>query len=250
MEIFQIVNPEIVAQLFAGWRETMIWSYLHGCMGRAFADSSLTPRSARIDVGDFSFLAGLPLPALVSGKLPGGFRILVPQSSAWEACIRTVYPHAAKRTRYATKKDPAAFDLPGLAKLAASLPTGYTLCPMNSALYRQAQEQDWSKDLCGQFRDWMDYESRGIGTLVLCGGELAAGASSYTVYRGGIEIEIDTRADHRRKGLARCCGARLILDCLARGLYPSWDAHNPASLALAEQLGYRPDSAYAAYEIF
>ena len=38
-----------------------------------------------------------------------------------------------------------------------------------------------------------------------------AGASSYTVYDGGIEIEIDTRPDVRRLGLALACGARLIL---------------------------------------
>ena len=51
-------------------------------------------------------------------------------------------------------------------------------------------------------------------------------ASSYTVYRGGIEIEIDTHPDHRRRGLARACGAALMLECLKRGLY-SWDAQNP-----------------------
>ena len=33
-------------------------------------------------------------------------------------------------------------------------------------------------------------------------------ASSYSVYPGGIEIEIDTRMDHRRKGLARALAAR------------------------------------------
>ena len=76
-----------------------------------------------------------------------------------------------------------------------------------------------------------------------------SGASSYSGYPGGIEIEIDTRADFRRKGLARICGAKLILECLERGLYPSWDAHNPGSAALAKKLGYRFDRAYAAYEM-
>lgn len=79
-------------------------------------------------------------------------------------------------------------------------------------------------------------------------GTPVAGASSYTVYRGGIEIEIDTRVDFRRQGLATACGARLILDCLDCGLYPSWDAHSRASLALSKKLGYKLDRPYPAYE--
>lgn len=75
-----------------------------------------------------------------------------------------------------------------------------------------------------------------------------SGASSYTFYRDGIEVEIDTREDERRKGLALACGAKLILECLARKLYPSWDAHNSGSLALAEKLGYRFDKEYPTYE--
>ena len=49
--------------------------------------------------------------------------------------------------------------------------------------------------------------------------------------------ETDTREDHRRKGLAYACGAKLILECLERELYPSWDAQNMWSVALAEKLG-------------
>ena len=53
----------------------------------------------------------------------------------------------------------------------------------------------------------------------------------------------------RRRGLARACAARLILECLDRGLYPAWDAHNKASLALALKLGYHFDKEYEAFEI-
>ena len=34
-----------------------------------------------------------------------------------------------------------------------------------------------------------------------------------------------------------CCASALILHCLDRGLYPSWDAATPISVALAERLG-------------
>ena len=58
------------------------------------------------------------------------------------------------------------------------------------------------------------------------GDEWVAGASSYSMYTGGIEIELDTKEEHRRKGLALAVAARLILECLDRGLYPCWDAAN------------------------
>ena len=91
---------------------------------------------------------------------------------------------------------------------------------------------------------------KGLGVVALFGGALVAGASSFSTYSGGIEIEVDTRQDHRRKGLATACAARLILACLDRGWYPSWDAQNPWSLALAEKLGYHFDRGYTAYEIY
>ena len=53
----------------------------------------------------------------------------------------------------------------------------------------------------------------------------------------------------RQAGLAQACGAKLILECLDRGLYPSWDAHDRRSLSLAEKLGYHLDHEYPAYII-
>ena len=52
-----------------------------------------------------------------------------------------------------------------------------------------------------------------------------------------------------RKGLAYACGAKLILECIKNGLYPSWDAQNKWSVALAEKLGYHFSHEYIAYEI-
>ena len=88
----------------------------------------------------------------------------------------------------------------------------------------------------------------GLGFVALRGEELLAGASSYSSYPGGIEIEIDTRKDQRRQGLARACGARLMLECLERGLFPSWDAANKTSAHL-ETLGYRFREEYVVYEL-
>lgn len=74
-------------------------------------------------------------------------------------------------------------------------------------------------------------------------------AFAYARYRDGIEIEIDTEPSHRQKGLASACGAGLILECLKRGLYPSWDAQNAVSAALAGKLGYHFSHTYRIYEV-
>lgn len=77
--------------------------------------------------------------------------------------------------------------------------------------YHMCRNNGWSRDLVSQYQDYKTYKMLGLGVAVLKDGELVAGASSYSTYDKGIEIEIDTREDHRRKGLAYVCGAKLIL---------------------------------------
>lgn len=76
-----------------------------------------------------------------------------------------------------------------------------------------------------------------------------SGASSYSSYWEGIEVEVDTREEYRRRGLAYVCAAKLILECRNRKLYLSWDAHNMQSVALAEKLGYHYDHEYTAFSV-
>ena len=93
------------------------------------------------------------------------------------------------------------------------------------------------------------YQRLGLGVVVLKDGEPVSGASSYSRYQSGIEIQIDTKEAYRGQGLATACGASLILACLDRGLYPSWDAQNLWSVGLAKKLGYAFDHEYTAYEV-
>lgn len=268
-KIYKLSNPKDAADLFAGWQETLIDSCLQGVMGEIYAASS---RSAMAMLGDFCFLAGEPDAELVAYKpeeCDKDFMIMVPQGSSrrepmgnrilpdppqklsWEKLIRQIYGDKARQvTRYAIKKEEHIWDLDRLREALAGLPPEYTLRLIDKELYRKCMENDWSRDLVAQYRDYEQYRKLGLGAAILQGQEIVAGASSYSSYEGGIEIEIDTRKDHRRKGLAYICGARLILECCSRGLYPSWDAQNLQSVALAEKLGYHFDHAYTAYEIW
>lgn len=253
-KIVEIMDKSVITELFAGWEETLIWSCLQDCMGRAYGDDQENPRSAQIVVGDFCFFAGRPAEALVRNKpddRESEFIIMVPASVEWGDLIEKVYQGCSKkRKRYAIRKESDIFDKERLRDIVKHCPEGFSLHKIDKETYRQVMENPWSADLCSQFKDYEDYRKRGLGVAAFDNKILAAGASSYTVYKEGIEIEVDTREDYRRKGLALCCAAQLILDCLERGLYPSWDAQNPASVALSEKLGYHFDKEYTAYEVY
>lgn len=275
--IKRIENTRNVSALFDGWDETIIWSCLQGVMGAVYADDQENPSCAMAILGDFAFFAGeagvRETPARASGGCPGqrckagsagkelltykpewceqDFIIMVPQNESWAELIEQCYEKKAKKvTRYAFKKEPDAFDREKLRAAAEALPEGYSMKLMDEALFHQCKETGWCKDWVAQYDDYDAYCRHGLGVVILKDGVPVSGASSYSGYRGGIEIEIDTKEEYRRKGLAHICGAELILECLARGLYPSWDAQNPKSAALAEKLGYHFDHAYTAYEIW
>lgn len=229
--------------LFAGWEAPMVRACLQGNMGCV---RTMGEASALASIGDFNFLAGEPLPELVElTDAP----ILVPGNGEWEVLIREMLgERAVPFTRYATRREPKHFDKDRLIHFTRLLSQEFMIRPIGREFYFTLMEEEWAWDLCGCFRNGADFLEQGLGFVVTQGGNLpVAGASSYAVCDGAIEIEIDTRPDFRRLGLASACGARLILECLDRGLYPGWDAHDRRSLALAEKLGYRLDRPYTAY---
>ncbi len=273
--VYELNDTKKASPLFKGSQESMIWSCLQNVMGRIYADSPEHPVSAMALLADFCFFAGKPDAELVrywaemcaadgaagsaaqstqSGETskshPPRFIIMVPQNRAWGELIEECYGEKAKKvTRYAIKKEPDIFDRAKLQAAAESIPPGYTMKMIDEALYLQCRQIPWCRDWVSNYTDYAMYRKYGLGAVILKDGEPVSGASSYTSYKGGIEIQIDTRKDCRRKGLACICGARLILECMERGWYPSWDAQNRWSVALAEKLGYHFDHAYTAYEV-
>ena len=252
--IYEIQDTDRCLHLFENWDETLIWSCLQKIMGKIYGDDPNHPAAALAVQGDFTFFAGNPNAELVSYKpdfCSGDFMIMVPQNGRWENMITQIHGDRARVTsRYAIKKEPGVFDKEKLERAAASLPEGYELSMIDERLYQMCREKAWSADLVSQFPDYETYTRLGIGAVICKNNVIVSGASSYSRYRGGIEIEIDTKEEYRRGGLAYACGAKLILECLKRNLYPSWDAQNLGSVALAEKLGYHYSHAYTAVEIW
>ena len=245
--VYELKETSVVEDLFEGWQETIIYSCLQNVMGKIYVTDTENPRSAFAFVGCFSFFAGEPDRELVASK-PDGFVIMVPQNEKWAALIEECYPDAKPVTRYAIRKD-TCFNQAALRKEIEKLPEGYELKPIDSALYDQCLEDPVTRDFVSSFGNKEKYLAIGRGMVITKEGKIVSGASSYTRYREGIEIEVDTAESERRKHLATIVCAALILRCLEEGLYPSWDAQNMNSVHLAEKLGYKFDHEYAAYEV-
>ncbi len=245
--IFKLEDTEKAERLFEGTEDTLVLSCLQRVMGSIFVTDLEHPRSAMAYLGDFAFYAGEPDAELVSAK-PEGFVIMVPLGEGWAELIRERFPDAEKETRFSIRKD-TRFDRERLEAIAAAIPEGYELNRIDGGLYDQCLENELFIDCVKHFGSKERYFALGRGYAVTKDGKAVSVASSYTVYRGGIEIEIDTLEEERQRGFASAAGAKLILSCLDDGLYPSWDAANRASVRLAEKLGYEFGHEYECYEV-
>lgn len=242
-----------IERIFHRCSETMIWSCLQGYMGKAWVDNVQNPKSAQIIIGDFCFFAGVPNLDLVK-NIPNYYTtpyiLMVPESDKWGTMIGQKYKVSCNKfMRYAFKKESEIFDTEKLRSYIKKLSEEYTIKNIDEEIFNNVKSESWSKDLCSQFSSYNEYKKLGLGFVITYNTDIVCGASSYTVYNNGIEMEIDTKEKYRRKGLARVCASKLILECLDRNIYPSWDAANRESASLAEKLGYHIDSEYVTYSI-
>ncbi len=247
--VFELKEIDVkIYKIFEGWEETMIYSCLQNVMGKIYVTDINNPKSACAFVGCFAFYAGVPDKELIENK-PADFIIMVPQNKEWAALIEECFPGAKKVVRYAIRKD-TKFDITHLEKLAKMLPDDYTIQRIDGKIYDKCLLNPAIKDFVSSFESKEKYLELGRGVVALKDGEIVSGASSYTRYKEGIEIQVDTILSERRKHLATVVCASLILDCLKENLYPSWDAQNMNSVRLAEKLGYKFSHEYIAYDLY
>lgn len=251
--IYKLNDTKKAEKLFNNWQESLIWSCLQNVMGEIYVDNLDTPQSAMAILGDFCYFAGTPNEELVMYKPQSyndNFIIMVPQTHSWSILITNKYRNNSKQvTRYAIKKEKNIFDKYKLQNVVSSLPLDYTIKMIDKEIFDLCKTDTWHKDWVSQYKDYDMFKALGMGAVILKDGIPVSGASSYSTFKDGIEIEIDTKKEFRRQGLAYICGAKLILECIDRNLYPSWDAQNKWSVALAEKLGYHYSHDYVAFEV-
>ena len=244
--IHELNDPSKAAPVFADWEDVDVGvlACLDNVMGKVLVTDTDHPKSALAVIGDFAFCAGEPDLDLLRGK-PDRWMLVVPQNEAWAALIEDNFP-AFKRIRYAIRKE-TAFDRDKLEAMVKGLPGGYVIRRIDAELYDLCLKDEMFEDCVSVFGSKEKYLELGRGFAVMKEGKIVSAASSYSRYKKGIDIEIDTAKGERRKGLGSAVAAKLILLCLDEGLYPAWDAANRLSVRLAEKLGYEYSREYACY---
>lgn len=250
--IYKLEDTKTVNYLFEKWDEGVIWGCLEKVMGDIYVDNLNNPTSAMAILGDFCYFAGKLNEELVMFK-PDKLKnsiIMVPENTEWGTLIEKCFGNKAERTtRYAMKKEKGVFNVEHLKSIAEGLPKEYEIKMIDEKLYNACFKEQWSRDFVAQYDTYEMYSEKGLGVAILKDGELISAASSYSGFKDGIEVEIATRIDYRHKGLASICGAKLILECIKKGWYPSWDARIMWSVKMAEKLGYHFSHEYVAYNV-
>jgi RimJ/RimL family protein N-acetyltransferase len=207
-------------------------------------------------IGDFCYLIGSCvseeeqeivelLSALVKNK------IMILNSTVWQPVLDKLKQNNQESfrgfLRYALVGKKEWFDQEKLVQWANAIEPEYKAVRIDDTIYPLTQKQFWTEDFCSNFESKEDFMKYGIGYVVLKDNEIISGASTYSYDGERLEITIETKEEYRKKGLAIACAAKLILDSLARNIYPRWDAANLTSVRLAEKLGYRFAHEYTVY---
>jgi len=254
IEVKKNERPQI-AHLFKGIEDSMVIAYLQGYMGRAFADKLPDPGVSIIISGEYSFFAGDPTSAAAKELARTVFAyveedatvaIYAEDNLQWRDLLLSVPEnHPKEVARYGIVQKDYEFDRNRLQQFIEGLPEGFELKRFDEDLYQQAMGEDWSKEFCETFDSAEDYLKKGFGFGAVYRGKLVAGASTMTVYDGGTEVQVATKEEFQRRGLAMPCAAALLLECMKRKIRPCWDAANLISKHMALQLGYEYKGEYS-----
>ncbi len=174
-----------------------------------------------------------------AARVDSCFRVrpVVCLTNAWEEYIRAQYPDAAIYRR-TVMKPACRFIIPENIEI----PEGYRLAGMDEAAFEQHPFSHGMNYSC-----WDVFRAEGSGAAVYYGGEIVAAASSFLSLDGEVEMDISTKEAHQRKNLATACAARMLRDCMERGITVHWDAQNDVSRHMAEKFGFETETEYSVY---
>ena len=164
-------------------------------------------------------------------------RPLVCLTPAWEKAIRARHPDARVfwRARMAPMR---RFAFPE----RGPLPAGYEVRRMDAAAFARHPFGHGAN-----YHSYAAFRAEGAGAVAWKDGEIVASASSFLSMDGEVELDVSTREDHRCRGLATACVARMLRDCVDRGITVHWDAQNETSRRMAQRFGFSVESVYPVY---
>ena len=236
--------------------EVLVRGAADGTVGRVWVPKLENSSYCLVLVGDYAYLVGLPPKGSQALDLKGqlyecaSHAYLIPQNERWADWLEEEFMGLLRKvSRYALKKEEHHFDIGVLKQYIHAVPREIRIKRMDSTIYRQARKHGWSHNLCMNFEDEEHFIQKGFGYAALKGKELVAGCSACGAGEGIVEVQVSTKKDYRRQGLALACSAAFLMECLEKNLIPNWSAVNLQSVGLAEKLGYVYDREYQVYQM-
>ena len=223
-------------------------SVLDGLMGEAYTDNLENPTIAYLLVRQYCFINGdsnSELAKQVLKTIPKTCKRIIANNS-WNDIIESTYNDFEKSKRYSLKKEKDIFNKQKLKEFCENLNSEYEVKTIDERIYKLIKADDEDPK---QMKITDDYMNKGIGVCCFRDDEIVGICSSNIIYKDGIEINIRVKEGYKHKGIGTAMASKLILMCLEKGIYPSWDAANLTSLELAKKLGYNYDSEYTIYKI-
>lgn len=236
-------NLEKLKNLFKDIRFYMGNSVLDGMMGEAYTDDISNPKFAILIVKYYCFISGNiqknDLYELINTRLKK--YIIIPSDNLKSIIEEMFEGNVNIFERYSIKKDPS-FNIKKLQEYEDKVSKEYCIQEIDSSVAERIRKENLIS-----ITD--NYEKNGIGYYCTYNGKIIGIASSNIIYKDGIEVNIEVKEEHRRKGIATALASKLILKCLEKNKKISWDANNLWSVSLAEKLGFKYDSTYNVYEL-
>jgi GNAT superfamily N-acetyltransferase len=257
IELFEDERIKVLPLCEEYKEEVTLFACVDGHMGRMWCDKKEEPTCAVALVGDFFFILGsnnrVEENDIINILEQNHGKIILIEAKRWEPLMNQLkqkFEGSYKSySRYAMKGRSEWFNQAKLKEYAVAIEPEFRAERIDEGIHSITQEQFWTADFCSNFQTIQDFMEHGIGYVILKEGQIISGASTYGYCEGKLEITIETKEEYRKKGLARACASKLILESLERNIFPRWDAANMTSVALAEKLGYQFDHEYTVYSI-
>lgn len=225
-----------------------------GSIGQVLVDDLDNPQSAVLAIPGFKlsiFGGDVNTPAIRAyiEELPF-FAMLLFGSKGWDGLLRGIHPGKwIVMPRYGFSSESLNAD--HLQALKAKLSDEFRIEKIDLAraqeIMGRGEKDRFTGDQLFGYDSPEDFMTRGLGYCVLLGDEMVSIAAAGATCAKGIEVQINTQKDYEGRGLGTAVAAALILDCLAQGIDPNWDAATKESAGLAKKLGYSPTGEYPMY---
>lgn len=234
-----------IREICKGSGEALVRGAMEGAMGTVWAPDMQNIPYCLIVVGDFAYLLGLPPRGAGALDLKSqiyesaSHACIYPQNEQWRDWLEEEFCAKLRTSaRYSLRVGEDGFDPNVLKGYEKAIPQGFAVKRITQKLYRRLMKEEWSRDLCMGFENYEHFREHGFGFAAVKEGLAASGCVAYGAGGGMMEVQVKTRKEHRRQGLALACSAAFVLECLDKDRIPIWNATNQQSVELALKLGY------------